>query len=114
MRAGWPQVYQTWRESPHLVAMPGGESLVQLQERTWRAFLDIQQAHTPDDVLVIVSHNFAIRALCGKLLGMPLSHFHRLYLSLGSVSTMERGAMGWRLLNYNSTWHLSPENRTSH
>lgn len=114
MRTAWPQVYETWRNDPQKVMMPGGESLVQLQERTWAAFQDLEQVHSQDDVIVMISHNFAIRALCGRLLGLPLSHFHRMYLSLGSVSTMERSSLGWRLLTYNSTCHLSPENRTGH
>lgn len=114
MRTGWPKVYQTWRNDPQAVMMPGGESLVQLQERTWQSLQSLENAHGQGDVIVVVSHNFAIRALCGKLLGLPLSHFHRMYLSLGSVSTMEKNSLGWRLLTYNSTCHLSPENRTGH
>jgi broad specificity phosphatase PhoE len=114
MRAVWPKVYDTWRNDPEAVVMPGGESLVQLQDRTWQAFQSLEGAHSQGDAIIMVSHNFAIRALCGKLLGLPLSHFHRMYLSLGSVSTMEKSALGWRLLTYNSTCHLSPENRTGH
>jgi broad specificity phosphatase PhoE len=114
MRTGWPKVYQTWRNDPQTVMMPGGESLVQLQERIWQALQSLENAYYQGDVIVMVSHNFAIRALCGKLLGLPLSHFHRMYLSLGSVSTMEKISLGWRLLTYNSTCHLSPENRTDH
>lgn len=114
MRTGWPKVYQTWRNDPQAVMMPGGESLVQLQERTWQSLQSLENAHGQGDVIVVVSHNFAIRALCGKLLGLPLSHFHRMYLSLGSVSTMEKNSLGWRLLTYNSTCHLSSENRTGH
>ena len=114
MRTVWPKVYDTWRNDPEAVVMPGGESLVQLQERTWQAFQSLEDAHNQGDAIIMVSHNFAIRALCGKLLGLPLSHFHRMYLSLGSVSTMEKGGLGWRLLTYNSTCHLSPENRTGH
>jgi broad specificity phosphatase PhoE len=114
MRTGWPKVYQTWRNDPQTVMMPGGESLVQLQERIWQALQSLENAYYQGDVIVMVSHNFAIRALCGKLLGLPLSHFHRMYLSLGSVSTMEKISLGWCLFTYNSTCHLSPENRTDH
>jgi broad specificity phosphatase PhoE len=114
MRTGWPEVYETWRNEPESVMMPGGESLVQLQERTWQAFQSLEDAHNQGDAIIMVSHNFAIRALCGKLLGLPLSHYHRMYLSLGSVSIMEKSGVGWRLLTYNSTCHLSPENRTGH
>jgi probable phosphoglycerate mutase len=112
MQSGWPQVYDTWRNEPAIVVLPGGESLAQLQERAWQALTDLEQAHRGDDIVVVISHNFTIRAICSKLLGMPLANFHRTYLSLGSVSVIESGQQGWRLLSYNSTCHLSPENRS--
>jgi broad specificity phosphatase PhoE len=112
MLMGWPQVYETWRNEPAIVVLPGGESLAQLQERAWQAIIDLEQAHRGDDAVVVISHNFTIRAICSRLLGMPLANFHRTYLSLGSVSVIESGQRGWRLLFYNSTCHLSPENRS--
>lgn len=111
MRTQWPEVHETWRKNPELVTMPGGESLVQLHERTWQAFEAVEKANGEADTVVVISHNFAIRAICGTLLGMPLSNFHRMYLHLSSVTNVDRGQMGWRLLSYNSTSHLSPENR---
>ncbi|MCI0786774.1 MAG: histidine phosphatase family protein, partial [Chloroflexi bacterium] len=57
------------------------------------------------------SHNFAIRTIIGRLLGMPLSNFHRMTLSLSSICTVEIDDRGRRLVSYNSTCHLSPENR---
>lgn len=111
MRTQWPQVHETWRKSPELVTMPGGESLVQLHERTWQAVEAVAKASGEADTIVVVSHNFAIRAICGTLLGMPLSNFHRMYLHLSSVTTIDRSQMGWRLLSYNSIAHLSPENQ---
>ncbi len=111
MRSGWPEVHQTWRESPETVSMPGGESLVQLEQRVWEAFQEIETSNGEDDNVGLVSHNFAIRALCGKLAGIPLTHFHRLELHLASVSVFHRGGLGWRLLGYNSTHHLSADHR---
>ena len=111
MREGWPLVYQTWRENPSEVVMPGGESLVELQQRAWRAFKKAEQAHHDGDVVVVVSHNFAIRAIFASLLKMPLSNFHSMYLSLSSICTVERGQWGLRLLSYNSVCHLSADNR---
>ncbi len=112
MRSGWPDVHEVWRDSPELAAMPGGESLVQLEDRVWQSFLDIETAHAEADNVIVVSHNFAIRALCGKLAGIPLTHFHRLYLNLASVSVFHRSGLGWRLLGYNSTHHLPPDLRS--
>lgn len=106
MRAGWPQVYNAWNSSPELAVMPGGESLGTLEERSWKVILDLQESHGPEDNLAIVSHNFTIRAICGKVLGMPLANFHRMRLALGSVSVFQMEARGPCMLSYNSTYHL--------
>ena len=109
MRAGWPEVYNTWRDNPATLVMPGGESLAELQERSWEVILKLEQSHADGDNLALISHNFAIRAICGRLLGMPLSNFHNMSLSLGSVSIFDSSPRGRRLLCYNSTGHLSSE-----
>ena len=111
MRSLWPGIYAAWRENPATVLMPNGESLAQLQERTWRAWLELEAAHAENDSLVLVSHNFAIRTLVAKLLGMPLSNFHRMVLALSSISIIESDGRGRRLISYNSTSHLSAGNR---
>ena len=111
MRTDWPQVYAAWRDDPAELVMPKGESLKQLQERAWQAFLEIEAAHQEEEQLVAVSHNFAIRAIICKLLGMPLSNFHRMSLNLASICTVETGRSGRRLVVYNATGHLSPKYR---
>ena len=112
MRAGWPQVFDTWNSSPELVCMPGGESLATLEERAWQVILELQEAHSPEDNLAVISHNFTIRAICGKVLGLPLANFHRMRLALGSVSVFQMEARGPCMLTYNSTCHLQRQNFT--
>lgn len=111
MRTLWPEVYAAWNQDPGTLSMPKGESLSQLQDRAWRSFLELEEAHSGDDVIVVVSHNFAIRTVIHKVLGLPLANFHRMTLSLSSICTVEYTARGRRLASYNSTGHLSPENR---
>ncbi len=111
MREGWPVVFAQWRSNPELMSMPNGESLVQLRERAWQVILDIEQKHLPDDSVVVISHNFAIRSIVGELLGQPLEYFHRMSLNLASVCTFDSDDRGRRLTGYNSTGHLSPANR---
>ena len=111
MRTLWPDVYSTWNQDPGALTMPKGESLSQLQERAWRSLRELEEAHSGDDVVVVVSHNFAIRTVIHKVLGLPLANFHRMTLSLGSICTVDCTARGRRLVCYNSTGHLSPENR---
>ena len=111
MRTIWPDVYSAWSQDPGTLSMPKGESLSQLQDRAWRSLQEVEQAHSGDDVIVVVSHNFAIRTMIHKVLGLPLTNFHRLSLDLSSVSTVEYTSRGRRLTCYNFTGHLSPENR---
>ena len=115
MQTRWPEVYAAWRKDPSSVVMPNGESLGQLRDRAWQSVLDMEQAHSGSDTLVIVSHNFTIRTIIGKMLGMPLTNFHRMSLNLSSISTIESNgepnSRVRRLVGYNSTSHLSPENR---
>jgi len=112
MRSGWPQVYDTWRDNPTDVVMPGGESLLELQDRAWNSLMELERDHAEDEHLILVSHNFAIRAIIGKLLGMPLANFHRMSLSLSSICMVESTQWGRRrLVSYNSVCHLSPENQ---
>tara|TARA_B100000315_G_scaffold41093_1_gene35907 strand:- start:2174 stop:2791 length:618 start_codon:yes stop_codon:yes gene_type:complete len=111
LRTTWPELYTTWRSDPGRVSMPNGESLAELQERAWCALMDLEQTHQRDEAVIVVSHNFAIRTMIGKLLGMPLSNFHRMSLNLASICVIECDRRGRRLTSYNSTFHLSPENR---
>ena len=111
MRTLWPEVYSAWSQHPGTLSMPKGESLSQLQDRAWRSLKEVEDAHSGDDVIVVVSHNFAIRTMIHKVLGLSLANFHRLSLDLSSVSTVEYTARGRRVACYNSTGHLSPENR---
>ena len=111
MREGWPLVFAQWRSNPEKMSMPNGESLVQLRERAWRVILDIERKHSSEDSVVVISHNFAIRSIVGELLGQPLEFFHRMSLNLASICTFDSDDRGRRLTGYNSTGHLSPENR---
>lgn len=111
MRAGWPEVYDTWRNNPADVVMPNGESLAQLQERAWRAIRKIEQSHTGDSSVAVVSHNFAIRTIICAILDIPLYNFHRMSLGLGALCTFESDGNSRRLITYNCNSHLSPENR---
>ena len=110
MRNKWPEVFAVWRSNPEKITMPNGESLVQLRKRAWQAILDIEQKHSGDESVVVISHNFAIRSIVGELLGVPLENFHRMSLNLASVCTFDSDDRGRRLTGYNSTSHLSPEN----
>ena len=103
----YPDLMRRWRTDPAGVRMPDGESLYELQARARRAVERIKSGH-PRETAIAVSHNFAIGAVVCEVLDLPLCRFHRIKLDLGSLTTLEHGIRGWRLLSLNQTLHLRP------
>lgn len=108
MRKEYSQVYTAWRADPSKVAFPGGESMQLLQKRVWQAIQDIEKAH-PEDTVVAVSHNFAIRAILCRFLGLPFSRFHRLRVDLASISVLQAKGRFHQVLSINDKCHLLDE-----
>ena len=105
MRTQYSQVYSAWRHDPAEVVFPGGESIGQLQERAWRAIMDLEKAH-PKDVIVTVSHNFAIRAILCRFLGLPLKQLHSLRVDLASISILQLNYGSRQVITINDRCHL--------
>lgn len=112
MQARYPQIHALWRHDPSQVLFPGGESLPKLQERAWRAIEEIERSHS-DDVVIVVSHNFAIRTIVFRLLDIPLSKFHIMRPDLSSISIIEFRDGTWRLVSFNERLHLPRDKRVS-
>ena len=106
MRERYQWVFDAWRDDPSHLTFPGGESIRQLQSRAWKAVQHIENAHS-DGVVVAVSHNFAISAIVSRFLGLPLTHFHRVRVDLGSITSLEFGTFSRYLGGFNDRCHLS-------
>jgi len=65
---------KTWRTDPVSVKMPNGESLIELQQRAWRA---LEKIIDRAENALIVSHNFTIAALLCRLRNVSLAGFRR-------------------------------------
>ena len=68
-----PQRLQAWRDVPHEVQMPGGESLQQVFDRAWPAFARAMHGLGADDTLLVVAHDAVNRVILCRVLGIPLS-----------------------------------------
>ena len=71
--------------------------------RPWRA----SKEHTRRTVIVAVSHNFAIRTVMCRFLGLPLSQFHVLRVDLGSISILQSRPGFRQVVSINDRCHLS-------
>ena len=105
-RRRYPEFMDVWAtDEGHTVRMPGGESLEDLALRLRP--LAVQLVEVSEGDLVVVSHNFALRALLCELLGLGLHRWRAFQLDLASVSslTVRNGRVSVRSLN--DTCHLT-------
>jgi probable phosphoglycerate mutase len=72
IRELYPDLQQAWREAPHTVTLPGGESFQHVLDRAWPAFRRACEGLGPDDTLFIVTHDGVNRVLLCRILGLPL------------------------------------------
>jgi broad specificity phosphatase PhoE len=98
--------WEAWRACRSMAAIPGGESMRQVQQRIMNALVELEREH-PRAALVIVSHGDVIRAALLYALGMPLDLYARIEIGLASVSTIEFGPSGFRVHRVNERPRLN-------
>ena len=86
--------------------LPGGESLAELQQRSWAVVERLLAKHN-DVTLVTVSHYFVILTIILKALDLPLASFIKFKLDPGGISMLEFGDYGTRLVAFNDTSFLN-------
>ena len=64
---------RTWRDAPHEVLMPQGESLQHVLDRAWPAFVRACDGLAAEDTLLVVAHDAVNRVVLCRILGLPLS-----------------------------------------
>jgi broad specificity phosphatase PhoE len=97
--------FKDWMKGDPSLRMPGGESMTELQQRTWTAVEKIVEENTDREV-ILVSHSLAILSIIVRALGMAPSNFRRLRLSVASISILEFEDRGASLALFNDTCHL--------
>jgi broad specificity phosphatase PhoE len=68
-----PERLQAWRDAPHEVLMPEGESLQHVFERAWPALARAARSLGDGDTLLVVAHDAVNRVLLCHVLGIPFA-----------------------------------------
>ena len=79
------RLWRSVQATPSTVRFPGGETLLEVQQRAVRQAADIATAH-PRGVVAVVSHGDVIRLLLAHFAGLHVDLFQRLVVSPASVS----------------------------
>jgi phosphoserine phosphatase len=103
---GLPEMYATWRATPHLFRFPNGESLQDLVARAGDGLRYVLQQHR-DLTVVLVGHDSVNRALLMQVLDQPLSAYWRLVLEPCGISEIDFNDNIPSVLRINETFHLA-------
>jgi broad specificity phosphatase PhoE len=99
---------QWWQEGGPM-KLPNGESLVELQQRAWKAVERLLERHKSNPehnegtTVIIVSHYFVTLAIILKALDLPLDCFTKFKVDLGGLSILEFRNYEARLVAFNDT-----------
>jgi len=99
------EILKRWTKDPTSVTIPGGESLMAVQERSMD-WLNDASARYADGHVFASSHGGPIRAILAAVVGLPLSNIFRLTVDLASISILNYMGKFSNLETMNERSHL--------
>ncbi len=110
IQATRPDFLRRWRETPADADIPGGERLIDVEQRAWDGMRRIVRRHRAEETLVVVSHNFPILAVICHITGTPLNQYRTYHLAPGGVVRLSyNGDDEWRVMRENGKLPLRRE-----
>ena len=103
---------KSWRKvqlNPSRFRFPGGERIMDSQQRFVAEIEDLSARYEPMDMIVCVSHADPIKLVVAHYIGLPLDLFQRLTVAPASITALHIGDFGSRLLllNYDHTLNFA-------
>jgi len=93
--------WRTFNETRSRAVIPGGESMMDVQERISRCVEQAASRH--DGLIVLVSHGDVLRALVALVLGMTIDRMTSFEIEPASVSALTRSGSGFSLTLLNAS-----------
>ena len=97
--------YTQWREAPHLVKIPGGESLDEVRVRAMAALEEVVRSHVGTSV-ILVSHRVINKVLICGILGLDNSHFWQIGQDTTAINLIQHRHGTYILSLMNESCHL--------
>lgn len=96
------KLWHTVQQTPSRMCFPNGESFAAAQARIIAALEALCQKHSPEEMLICVSHSDSIKLAVAYYLGMHIDHFQRLTIAPASITTLFLGEKQARVIHVNS------------
>ena len=88
IKTEFPDAFRKWAENPLEFSPMGGESTIEVKDRTMKAFREITERHE-GGVIAIVAHGGINRVILCELLGMPLENIFRIEQDFASMNIID-------------------------
>lgn len=98
------ELYRLWRESPHLVRMPGGESLAEVRRRAMGVVDALLGQYR--GTVALVSHRVVNKVLICALLGLDDAYFWNIKQDTCGLTIFTRENGRFVLMRHNDTSYL--------
>ena len=99
--------YRQWREEPHLVKFPDGETLDEVRVRAMAA-LEWVIGQYPEKTVILVSHRVINKVILCGILGLDNSHFWQITQDTTAINLIQYRNGKYILSLMNETCHLKP------
>ncbi|MFO7767374.1 MAG: histidine phosphatase family protein [bacterium] len=101
-----PGELEAWRADEEKVARGGGESLREMQDRSWAGLEAIADEHTGETVGVF-THSGPIRGAVCRIVDLSMAERYRFQVDNSSLTVIRRRPSGsWQLVLLNQTNHM--------
>ncbi len=92
--AAWPQALRTWKQRPHRMRFPGGESLIDVRGRVDRFLADARLSSTS---IIAVTHDVVVRIAVLAAAAEPLARYRSVRVSNASLTVLAATDRGWSI-----------------
>jgi phosphoserine phosphatase len=99
-----PVLFAQWVATPHLVRLPGGDSIDDLTKRVLKLVNEVVEKY--QGTVVLVAHRVVHQALILALLGLDNSHFWNIRMDTAAITTFIYTQGRFVLTGHNNTSYL--------
>lgn len=97
--------YRQWRGQPHLLTLPGGESLDEVRVRSMAALEEVIRHHSEENI-ILVSHRVINKVILCAILGLDNSHFWQIGQDTTAINLIQYRKGQYILSLMNESCHL--------
>ena len=112
IKKDYEDIYKTWRDEPHLVNIPGGETLQFIKDRVDAFISELNEEHENKHI-ILVTHSVTVRVMLLSFLNSGLENIYRIKQDNTAMNIVEFRNYGPVILKMNDTNHIKKHSKVN-